>query len=85
MGLEGSTLGSYFVSVYSHHYDWAMKKLKGTYKKLVSHEQMSITFTPTIPVCRGARMYRYIENYGVLNPTQNAICVVQFSIQTLYK
>lgn len=24
----GSTLGSYFVSVTSSHYDWAMKKLK---------------------------------------------------------
>ena len=30
----GSTLGSYFVSVTSSHYDWAMKKLKA-HKKLV--------------------------------------------------
>lgn len=28
----GSTLGSYFVSVTSSHYDWAMKKLKGHIK-----------------------------------------------------
>ncbi|RKJ61550.1 DfsB family protein [Roseburia sp. 1XD42-69] len=30
----GSTLGSYFVSATSSHYDWAMKKLKA-HKKLV--------------------------------------------------
>ncbi|HCT91267.1 MAG TPA: hypothetical protein DF613_07800 [Lachnospiraceae bacterium] len=30
----GSTLGSYFVSVTSSHYDWAVKKLKA-YKKMV--------------------------------------------------
>lgn len=28
----GSTLGSYFVSVTSSHYDWAMKKLKAHQK-----------------------------------------------------
>lgn len=28
----GSTLGSYFVSVTSSHYDWAMKKLKAHIK-----------------------------------------------------
>lgn len=30
----GSTLGSYFVSVTSSHYDWAMKKLKAHAKKI---------------------------------------------------
>lgn len=30
----GSTLGSYFVSVTSSHYDWAMKKLKAHRKNL---------------------------------------------------
>lgn len=30
----GSTLGSYFVSVTSSHYDWAMKKLKAHKKKI---------------------------------------------------
>ena len=30
----GSTLGSYFVSVTSSHYDWAMKKLKA-HRKIV--------------------------------------------------
>ena len=30
----GSTLGSYFVSVTSSHYDWAMKKLKAHRKKI---------------------------------------------------
>ena len=29
----GSTLGSYFVSITSSHYDWAMKKLKAQKKK----------------------------------------------------
>lgn len=29
----GSTLGSYFVSVTSSHYDWAMKKIKAHQKK----------------------------------------------------
>ena len=29
----GSTLGSYFVSTTSSHYDWAMKKLKAHKKK----------------------------------------------------
>lgn len=30
----GSTLGSYFVSVTSSHYDWAMKKLKAHRKRI---------------------------------------------------
>ena len=30
----GSTIGSYFVSVTSSHYDWAMKKLKAHRKML---------------------------------------------------
>lgn len=32
----GSTLGSYFVSVTSSHYDWAMKKIKKYKKSLAS-------------------------------------------------
>lgn len=37
----GSTLGSYFVSVTSSHYDWAVKKLK-------AHKKM-------MPVCKAGR------------------------------
>lgn len=32
---NGNALGSYFVSVTSSHYDWAMKKLKAHRKKIV--------------------------------------------------
>lgn len=33
----GNALGSYFVSVTSSHYDWAMKKLKAHKKKCAEH------------------------------------------------
>ena len=31
----GSTIGSYFVSVTSSHYDWAMKKIKA-HRKMIN-------------------------------------------------
>lgn len=34
----GSTLGSYFISVTSSHYDWALKKLR-THRKLISGKE----------------------------------------------
>ncbi len=40
----GSTLGSYFVSNTSSHYDWAMKKLKA-HKKICINKQGVITCT----------------------------------------
>ena len=35
----GSNIGSYFISVTSSHYDWAMKKMKA-HKKNVMSERM---------------------------------------------
>ena len=35
----GSTIGSYFVSVTSSHYDWAMKKIKA-HRKMINGKQI---------------------------------------------
>ena len=34
----GSTIGSYFISVTSSHYDWAMKKIKA-HRKMINDKQ----------------------------------------------
>lgn len=38
----GSTLGSYFISTTSSHYDWALKKLKAHVKNCLHNDSVQI-------------------------------------------